>query len=82
MQLGVLVHLAAAASRDADLWLKLRRLVRDRRGDHLDVKWMKAHRSREAAARLELRLFAIGQAIAQRMNWRRQPQLGTRMSAV
>ena len=52
IQLGVPPHLAAASSRDADLWRKLREAVRRRRGDCLTVKWVKAHRAREAAARL------------------------------
>ena len=52
IQLGVPRHLVAAASRDADLWLKLRQAVRKRSGDALEVKWTKAHRARETAARL------------------------------
>ena len=49
--LGVPPHLATAASRDADLWSRLRRLVRERRGDRLLVYWTRAHRSRAVAAR-------------------------------
>ena len=46
--LGVPPHLAAASSRDADLWVQLRRCVRNRRGEGLAVHWTKAHRSRAA----------------------------------
>ena len=52
IKLGVPVHLTAANSRDADLWAKLRAAVRSRAGESLAVAWVKAHRAREAAARL------------------------------
>ena len=52
IQAGIPDHLCSATAADADLWVKLRRLVRIRQPDRLSVAWMKAHRSRAAAERL------------------------------
>ena len=51
---GIPEHLCAAYTADADLWMKLRKLVRIRKHDGLNVFWVKAHRSRSAAEKLGL----------------------------
>ena len=54
VQAGIPEHLCASSSVDADLWVKLRNLVRLRKHDCLSLSWIKAHRSRAAAERLGL----------------------------
>ena len=49
---GIPDHLCAASTADADLWVKLRTLVRLRKYDDLSMAWVKAHRSRAAAEKL------------------------------